>query len=142
MQRARLIVVGDFPAAARPRWPRRLHRRGRVPGALHLRSDIVRKRLAGVAPEERLPVEAYDKGSSRRVYETLFREAHAALKAGQVVVLDAVFARPDERAEAEALARDTQVRFDGLWLDADALKASAARKGDASDATAQVVNGN
>ncbi len=139
----RLIVVGGLSGSGKTTLAAALAPDvGRVPGALHLRSDIVRKRLAGVAPEERLPVEAYDKGSSRRVYETLFREAHAALKAGQVVVLDAVFARPDERAEAEALARDTQVRFDGLWLDApaDALKARvSARKGDASDATAQVV---
>ena len=115
---------------------------GRAPGALHLRSDILRKRLGGVAPEERLPPEAYRKESSREVYDALFSEARIALAAGQAVVLDGVFARPEERSAAEAVARDADVPFQGLWLDApeEALKSRVtARKDDASDATAEVV---
>src|SRR5690625_2511669 len=115
---------------------------GRTPGALHLRSDVLRKRLGGVEPEERLPAEAYGEESSRAVYELLLAEGRGALAAGQAVVLDAVFARPEERAAAEAIAREAAVPFQGLWLDApeDALKSRVtARQGDASDATAAVV---
>ncbi|MDF2094496.1 AAA family ATPase [Aquibaculum arenosum] len=115
---------------------------GRAPGALHLRSDVMRKRLAGVTPEERLPPEAYTKESNRAVYETLFAEARSALAAGQCVVLDAVFARPGERDEAEAIAREAGVAFQGIWLDApgESLKDRVARRvGDASDATGAVV---
>ena len=38
-----------------------------------LRSDVVRKRLFGVAAHERLPQDAYGKDTSRRVYDTLMR---------------------------------------------------------------------
>lgn len=115
---------------------------GRVPGALHLRSDLLRKRLAGVAPERRLPPESYTPEANRAVYETLLREAGAALAAGQAVVADAVFARPEERAAIAAVAKDAGADFLGLWLDApsEALKRRVeARSGDASDATESVV---
>ena len=58
------------------------------------------------------------------------------------MILDAVFAREDERAAAEALAREVGVPFEGIWLDVpkDVAQARvAARKGDASDATPAVV---
>jgi predicted kinase len=64
------------------------------------------------------------------------------LTAGHSVIVDAVFARPDERRRMEAVAREAGVRFAGIWLDApaDLLKARvAARRGDASDATPAVV---
>jgi uncharacterized protein len=64
------------------------------------------------------------------------------LRAGHSVVLDAVFARADERAAAEALAARLGVPFEGLWLDVPKEVAQArvaARKADASDATPAVV---
>ena len=42
-------------------------------GARVLRSDVIRKRLFGVAPETRLPASAYAPQVSRRVYRTLAR---------------------------------------------------------------------
>lgn len=113
-----------------------------VPGALHLRSDVIRKQLAGVDEQARLPADAYTPQASARVYAALLDTARRALSAGQSVVIDAVQARADERAGIEALARSAGVAFDGLWLegDPDRLKARvAARTGDASDATPDVV---
>ena len=58
------------------------------------------------------------------------------------MILDAVFAREDERHAAEALAREVGVPFEGIWLDVpkDVAQARvAARRGDASDATPAVV---
>ena len=139
----RLLVVGGLSGSGKTTLAAAIAPAlGRAPGALHLRSDILRKRLAGVAPEERLPPEAYGRDSSRKVYGRLFEEANAALAAGQAVVLDAVFADPEERAAAEAVARKAGVPFQALWLDAPAaaLKSRVdARSGDASDATADVV---
>jgi len=57
-------------------------------------------------------------------------------------VLDAVFARPEERQAAEALAVKVGVPFEGLWLDISkevAKERVASRTGDASDATPAVV---
>ncbi len=68
--------------------------------------------------------------------------ARAALAAGHSVILDAVYAKPHERAAVEALAREAGVPFAGLWLDAPTallLDRVAARTGDASDAMPAVV---
>lgn len=111
-------------------------------GALLLRSDIERKRAAGVSPTTRLPKAAYTEARSRIVYDRLFRKAEVVLKAGMSVILDAVFVRPEERQAAEAVAQRTGVPFRGLWLQApETLRGDRVdmRAGDASDATRAVV---
>lgn len=115
---------------------------GRTPGAVVVRSDVERKRLAGIAPEQRMPPGSYTPEASARVYEVLLVRAERILRAGHSVVLDAVFARPDERAAAEAMAARVAVPFEGLWLDVSkevARARVAGRKADASDATPDVV---
>jgi predicted kinase len=64
------------------------------------------------------------------------------LAAGQAVIVDAVMLDPADRAQVEELARAQAVPFDGLWLDAPPKALTdrvAARRDDASDATAAVV---
>ena len=115
---------------------------GAAPGALHVRSDIERKVLAGVAETERLSSEYYSREASFHVYEACLQRAEKALLAGHSVVLDAVFAREEERRAVEELAWHSGAEFSALWLEApaDLLKARvAARRGDASDATPEVV---
>ena len=115
---------------------------GRAPGAVVVRSDVERKRMAGVALDVRLPPGSYTPGSSTRVYVAMLERGERALRAGHSVVLDAVFARPEERAAAEALAHTVGVPFEGIWLDVPkeiAQARVARRKGDASDATPAVV---
>ena len=113
------------------------------PGAVHLRSDIERKVMAGVDPLTRLPPEAYTPEASRQVYARLMERARAAAAAGWPVVVDAVFGKPEERAAIADAARAAGVPFTGLWLEApqEVLHTRvAARRGDASDATGAVVN--
>ncbi len=115
---------------------------GAAPGAILLRSDVVRKRLNGVAPESHLPAEAYSEAENRRIAATLLRYAAAALGAGRSVILDAVSADPEFRQPLRDLASRLSSRFSGLWLEAplETLKARvAARQSDASDATPAVV---
>lgn len=115
---------------------------GRVPGAVVVRSDVERKRLAGIALEERMPAGSYTAEASAKVYAAMLGRAGQALRAGHSVVLDAVFAKPAERRSAEALAQEAGVPFDGLWLDVPkgvAQARVAARGADASDATPAVV---
>jgi predicted kinase len=115
---------------------------GRVPGAVVVRSDVERKRLAGIALEERMPAGSYTQQASDKVYAAMLERAGQALQSGQSVVLDAVFAKPEERKAVEALARKVGVPFDGLWLDVPkevAQQRVANRKGDASDATPAVI---
>lgn len=113
-----------------------------APGAIHLRSDLERKAMAGVAETTRLPLESYTSASSRLVYERLHEKVAAVAAAGHSVVVDAVFAEPTERARLQQIADEAGVRFDGLWLSAPLdvrLSRVAKRIGDASDADAAVV---
>ncbi|MBP6819045.1 MAG: AAA family ATPase [Ferrovibrio sp.] len=113
-----------------------------VCGAVVLRSDVLRKRLAGVAAGTRLPPESYTPQASMRVYAALLEHAHQLLAAGVPVILDAVFGKPGERDAAAKLALHCNAVFRGLWLEGgtDLLcQRVAARRGDASDATPDVV---
>ena len=74
---------------------------GRAPGAVVVRSDVERKRLAGIALAERMPAGSYTPEASARVYAAMRERAEQALRAGHSVVLDAVFDKPAERQSAE-----------------------------------------
>jgi aminoglycoside phosphotransferase family enzyme/predicted kinase len=115
---------------------------GRAPGAVVVRSDVERKRDAGIALEDRMPAGSYTPDSSAKVYASLLARAERVLRAGHSVVLDAVFSKEEERQMAEALAAKVGVPFEGVWLEVPKDMAQArvaARKGDASDATPAVV---
>lgn len=115
---------------------------GVAPGAVHLRSDIERKRLFGVAETDRLPADVYTPETSARIYAELERKAGVALGAGHAVVVDAVSARADERSALAEVAQRCGVPFHGLWLEAPAAtleRRVSERRGDASDADAVVI---
>jgi aminoglycoside phosphotransferase family enzyme/predicted kinase len=139
----RLMAIGGLSGSGKTTAALRLAPEiGRTPGAVVVRSDVERKRLAGIVLEERMPAGSYTPDASAKTYAALFERAERVLRAGHSVVLDAVFAKPDERAAAGALAQRVGVPFEGLWLDIpkDVAQARvAARKGDASDATPSVV---
>ncbi len=115
---------------------------GNAAGARWLRSDVIRKRLAGVAPEERLPATAYSSHASKAVYAAMLEEADTLLTGGVSVVLDAVFADPAERKAAQRLARETKTPCVRVWLDAPKsvlVERVRSRVGDPSDADEAVV---
>jgi len=115
---------------------------GRPPGARVVRSDVLRKRLMGVAPEVRLGPEGYVQSVTEATYDGLGAACLQAIAQGQAAIADAVFQRADEREEIGRLAATAGVRFDGLWLTADRAVLRArieARRGDASDADVAVL---
>ncbi|ACB24589.1 conserved hypothetical protein [Methylobacterium radiotolerans JCM 2831] len=138
-----LMAVGGFSgsgkssvAAAVAPWI------GAAPGARILSSDRIRKRMHGVDALKRLPVSAYAPTVSHRVYAALRIEAARVLAAGHCAVADAVFDRPSERKEIEAVARDEGAGFRGVWLAAPAAMLARrieARVDDPSDATPAVL---
>jgi aminoglycoside phosphotransferase family enzyme/predicted kinase len=142
--RPRLLCIGGLSGTGKSRLARSLAPDfGASPGAIHIRSDIERKVLAGVAETQRLPQSAYSRKATAAVYDALISRATKALSAGHSVILDAVFANETERRSAENVARNTKAEFEGLWLEAEpaTLKARvAARVGDASDADQAVVD--
>jgi aminoglycoside phosphotransferase family enzyme/predicted kinase len=138
-----LVAIGGLSGSGKTTIARSLApQRGRAPGALHLRSDYIRKRIAKVPPEQPLAAAAYTPTADREVYDALMADAEAALRTGQWVIADAVFARPDDRRAIELVAARTGVRFHGIWLDAPTetmAERVSRRMGDASDATTEVV---
>ena len=77
-------------------------------GAIHLRSDVERKRLAGL-PESARTLSAVHQGlyapeTSRRVHEHLAVCAEEVLSGGYPAIVDATFVRREDRARFRALA--------------------------------------
>lgn len=140
---ARLVAVGGLSGTGKTSVVRAVAAGiGPPPGALHLRSDTERKALFHVAPTDPLPETAYAPEVSGRVFKALNARALAALGSGHGVVLDAVFARKEERAAAERVAIGASVPFRGLFLTAPLgtrLSRVETRVGDASDARGAVV---
>jgi predicted kinase len=113
-----------------------------APGAVVLRSDIERKRMFGLPEAKRLGAEAYTREVTARVYTQLVEKAGRVARAGHSVVVDAVFARPEERAAMAQAAHASNTACQGLFLSAG-VDTRAARVGmrhaDASDADESVV---
>ncbi|WP_069443205.1 AAA family ATPase [Methyloceanibacter stevinii] len=139
----RLIAVGGLSGTGKSTIARAMAPRiGAFPGRGHVRSDLERKRLFGVAPTDRLSATAYTQYVSDLVYVLCRKRAALVLEAGKWVIVDAVHARPHEREAIAAVAAEHGVPFTGLWFDApgDVLEERVAdRVGDVSDATPEVV---
>lgn len=139
----RLVVVGGLSGTGKSTLARAIGGEfAPAPGARILRSDVIRKQLAGVAIEQRLPVAGYTPAASERVYTAIARRARLLLEGGAPVIADAVYGRRRERETIEAETRSAGARFDGIWLEADLEERVARvedRSGDASDADAEVA---
>jgi hypothetical protein len=140
---ARLVAIGGLSGSGKSRAGRELAPLlGRAPGARVLRTDVIRKRLSGVNVRERLGQHGYAPAMTEQTYDHLFQLSERALVAGQSVVADAVFARPDQRDAIAAVARKADVPFCGLWLEASPdvmVRRVGERRQNVSDATADVV---
>jgi aminoglycoside phosphotransferase family enzyme/predicted kinase len=137
-----LVAIGGLPGTGKSTLARALAPGlGPPPGALVLRSDEIRKRQWGVAPETRLPPDAYTAEASAAVFAELAAQAATALAAGHPVIADATFIDPAHRAMLRQAAGGAP--FLGIWLTAPlaVLEARvAARRGDASDADLAVLH--
>jgi aminoglycoside phosphotransferase family enzyme/predicted kinase len=112
------------------------------PGAVIIRSDVVRKKLFDVSETTALPERAYLSGTSARVYEAMHGVAQRILAQGMSVVIDASFMEEEQRRALRRLAREHKTHFVGLFLTADIATRLARidhRKHDASDATREVA---
>jgi aminoglycoside phosphotransferase family enzyme/predicted kinase len=121
-------------------------------GAVRLRSDVERKRLAGMRPTDR-PADGaaaaalYDPEMTRRVYRRLAELARTLLQAGRSVVVDAACLKRWQRGELATVAREAAASL--VWLELELpdeivigrVAARLAAGNDPSDASPEVVRG-
>jgi hypothetical protein len=113
-----------------------------LPGAVVLRSDVIRKQLLGVDPLTKLAESAYGPDVTARVYKALLERASGIVSQGFSVIVDAAFLHEAERDELAIAARKMAADFRPLFLDADLavrLKRIGSRKNDASDANRDIA---
>jgi aminoglycoside phosphotransferase family enzyme/predicted kinase len=132
--RPMLVITGGLPGTGKSTLARGLAERAR---AELIRSDVVRKELAGGSGPSGWQQGTYSKEWTLRTYEECLRRAEAWLFEGKRVIVDATFADEGLRKKFLACARDLCVP--ALWFVCGAapelVRARlAARKGDASDA--------
>jgi uncharacterized protein len=139
----RIVAIGGLQGTGKSTLARALAPGlGAAPGALVLRSDEIRKRLHGRAPEEALPPEGYSPAASAAVFQALFAQAAGVAGGGHDAIADASFLAAEDRAGIAAAAAASGAPFTGIWLTAPAevLRARVAgRRADASDADLAVL---
>ena len=139
----RLVLIGGAPGTGKSTLAAELRDRT---GCELLRSDVVRKELAGLEPTASAtaaPGEGlYAPEATQRTLEALLRRARELLVHGRSVILDASWASPVWREAADDLARECeaeQVRLCAVIPDEVADARLRARTGDASDATPEAA---
>ena len=113
---------------------------------MRLRSDVERKRLFGLAPQDNSdsPPDGgiYTSEATTRTYARLQTLARDLLSAGWPVIVDAAFLRREERTAFRVLAVELGVDFRILATEAppeELRRRLLARSGDASEATVAVL---
>ncbi|MBI1778684.1 MAG: AAA family ATPase [Proteobacteria bacterium] len=140
---ARLVAVAGVSGTGKSSVARALAPGlGPSPGAVVLRSDVVRKRMFGVDPTQRLPQSGYARGVSDRVFGSIAEAAERILAAGHAAIADAVYGEDRHRRAIAAAASKTGAPFAGLWFAAPQALLEhriRVRQGDVSDADVQVL---
>lgn len=143
---ARLLITHGVSGSGKSWRSRRL---AATHGFIHLRSDVERRRLSGLAANEAsgsaLGAGIYGARRSEETYRHLRMLAAALLRDRYPVVVDAAFLRAADRAAFRALANESNVPFHVLDCAASPdtlrarIRARQAAGGDPSEATEAVL---
>jgi len=113
--------------------------RGRM---VRIRSDVERKRLAGLEPLDKGPASIYTTEFSKATYQRCIELSRRILKAGYPVIIDATFLKRWQRELVYQLGNELNIPVHIARFEAEPnelISRVMNRKGDASDATAEVV---
>ncbi len=106
-------------------------------GALHLRSDVIRKQIAGLPLMQKAPEQLYSETNKRQTYQHMSDLGLALANTGQTVILDATFSNQAERVALIELANSKQLELRFIVCEAPIpimKQRLMARKHDPSDA--------
>ncbi len=114
----RLVAVGGMPSSDKAHVVRAMAEAvGRAPGARVINHEIFRKRMSGVAANMPMPVMTYAPESMDAISHEIATVAGKCVADGHSVVVDSAFARIEERAAIEEVARQSNVGFAGMWVE-------------------------
>jgi aminoglycoside phosphotransferase family enzyme/predicted kinase len=149
--RVRLVLIGGLPGTGKTTLAG--HLAEAADGWVLLRSDVVRKELAGLPTDAPAPSELaglgtgiYAPSATDAVYAELLRRAGHALAHGETVLLDASWSATTQRAAAARLASAASADLVELCcvtstaVAAARIARRAAAGSDASDATSMAVH--
>ena len=134
------IAVGGLSGSGKSTLARALA--AALPDAVMIDSDVTRKEMFGVARDQRLPPEAYASEVTQKMCDLMEERCRKYLAEGKSVVMSQTFHFPGIRERQEDIAAGQGARFLGIWLEADVgvlCDRVTKRKGDASDASAEIV---
>ncbi len=139
-RKGQVILMSGLSGSGKTTVGRHLARRL---GAIHLRSDAVRKHLAGIPLEQTGGAELYTSAMSQKTYDRLLELGIKLAKIGFPVILDAKYDREAFRTEAIAQAQHNQLPVKIIYCTApeEVLRDRLlSRTGDVSDATADLLS--
>jgi aminoglycoside phosphotransferase family enzyme/predicted kinase len=132
--RVRLVIVGGPPGSGKSTISRQVAARA---GWRVLHSDVIRKRLVGVEPDQSMAAGfhegIYEPGHTATTYRSMLDEARRLLERGESVVLDASWSDAGLRADAASVAAETHSDLVQLRCSAPAELATR-RLGERTDA--------
>ena len=138
-----LVLIGGLSGSGKTTVAQELAPKiGAAPGAVLLRSDTERKAVQGADPRTHLAASAYTPEARAAIYDRIIQRTRNILKTGHSVLIDATFLDPNDREKAANIAASTGLTLHQFWLDAPPdilVDRVTARRGDASDADADVV---
>lgn len=139
-QQGRLILMAGLSGSGKSTAARLISKQM---GAVQIRSDAVRKHLAGIPLNQRGDASLYTAEMSQKTYAELLSLGVQLVQAGYSIILDAKYDRASLRQEAIVQATQHQISIDIVYCDApedirrDRLQQ---RSGDIADATADLVS--
>lgn len=138
-RQGKLILMSGLSGSGKTTVARHLARKL---GAIHLRSDAVRKHLAGIGLTEKGGAELYTPEMNQKTYDRLLDLGIKLASFGWTVILDAKYDREAARQNAIATSKQHQLPLEIIYCSApeqilrDRLNA---RNNDISDATADLL---
>lgn len=139
-RQGRLILMSGLSGSGKTTVARHLARKL---GAIQLRSDAVRKHIAGISLQEKGGAELYSAEMNEKTYNRLLDLAIKIANQGWTVILDAKYDREATRSQAIAQSKKHQLAIEIIHCQAplailrDRL---LARTDDVSDATADLLS--
>ncbi|WP_421659380.1 AAA family ATPase [Leptothermofonsia sp. ETS-13] len=135
----KLILMAGLSGSGKSTVARQLAQKS---GAIHIRSDAVRKHLAGVPLQEQGGASIYTPEMSQKTYDRLLELGITLAKQGYSVILDAKYDRQFFRQAAIAQAQNHHLPLQILHCTAPSevlQERLHQRQGDISDATADLL---